>query len=49
MCFYLFSCLLQEFRRTKGNINSMKEHAELLGSVRDDISDFKVSPEHDLT
>ncbi|KEH29129.1 SNAP receptor complex protein [Medicago truncatula] len=33
----------QEFRRTKGNINSMKEHAELLGSVRDDISDFKAS------
>ncbi|KAL5073250.1 hypothetical protein RYX36_012234 [Vicia faba] len=33
----------QEFRRTKGNINSMREHAELLGSVRDDISDFKTS------
>ncbi|KAL0309011.1 UNVERIFIED_CONTAM: Golgi SNAP receptor complex member 1-2 [Sesamum radiatum] len=27
----------QEFRRIKGNINSMKEHAELLSSVRDDI------------
>ncbi|WJX43315.1 Golgi SNAP receptor complex member 1-2, variant 2 [Trifolium repens] len=31
----------QEFRRTKGNINSMREHAELLGSVRDDITDYK--------
>ncbi|XP_077235464.1 Golgi SNAP receptor complex member 1-2-like [Tasmannia lanceolata] len=33
----------QEFRRTKGNINSMKEHAELLNSVRDDISEYKAS------
>ncbi|KAK7390158.1 hypothetical protein VNO78_25457 [Psophocarpus tetragonolobus] len=33
----------QEFRRIKGNINSMKEHAELLSSVRDDITDFKTS------
>ncbi|KAF7844845.1 Golgi SNAP receptor complex member 1-2 [Senna tora] len=33
----------QEFRRIKGNINSMKEHAELLSSVRDDISEFKAS------
>jgi Golgi SNAP receptor complex protein 1 len=33
----------QEFRRTKGNINSMREHAELLGSVRDDITDYKTS------
>ncbi|XP_077235825.1 Golgi SNAP receptor complex member 1-2-like [Tasmannia lanceolata] len=33
----------QEFRRTKGNINSMKEHAELLTSVRDDISEYKAS------
>ncbi|KAL2337545.1 hypothetical protein Fmac_011991 [Flemingia macrophylla] len=32
-----------EFRRIKGNINSMKEHAELLSSVRDDITDFKTS------
>ncbi|PIN20860.1 SNARE protein GS28 [Handroanthus impetiginosus] len=33
----------QEFRRIKGNINSMREHAELLSSVRDDISDYKAS------
>ncbi|XP_004514206.1 Golgi SNAP receptor complex member 1-2-like [Cicer arietinum] len=33
----------QEFRRIKGNINSMREHAELLSSVRDDISDYKTS------
>merc|ERR1712176_568724 len=33
----------QEFRRIKGNINSMKEHAELLCSVRDDISEYKAS------
>ncbi|CAK9186339.1 unnamed protein product [Ilex paraguariensis] len=33
----------QEFRRTKGNINSMREHAELLTSVRDDISEYKAS------
>ncbi|XP_043717333.1 Golgi SNAP receptor complex member 1-2 [Telopea speciosissima] len=33
----------QEFRRIKGNINSMREHAELLSSVRDDISEHKVS------
>ncbi|KAF9687716.1 hypothetical protein SADUNF_Sadunf02G0121900 [Salix dunnii] len=33
----------QEFRRIKGNINSMKEHAELLSSVRDDINEFKAS------
>nr|XP_007134826.1 hypothetical protein PHAVU_010G079400g [Phaseolus vulgaris]ESW06820.1 hypothetical protein PHAVU_010G079400g [Phaseolus vulgaris] len=32
-----------EFRRIKGNINSMREHAELLSSVRDDITDFKTS------
>ncbi|KAH7519608.1 hypothetical protein FEM48_Zijuj08G0055000 [Ziziphus jujuba var. spinosa] len=32
-----------EFRRIKGNINSMKEHAELLSSVRDDISEYKAS------
>ncbi|KAL5981632.1 hypothetical protein ACLOJK_015695 [Asimina triloba] len=30
-----------EFRRTRGNINSMKEHAELLSSVRVDISEYK--------
>ncbi|KAG6628633.1 hypothetical protein CIPAW_14G026700 [Carya illinoinensis] len=35
--------LTQEFRRTKGNVNSMREHAELLSSVRDDISEYKVS------
>ncbi|KAF7137645.1 hypothetical protein RHSIM_Rhsim07G0030200 [Rhododendron simsii] len=33
----------QEFRRIRGNINSMKEHAELLSSVRDDISEYKAS------
>ncbi|XP_042014714.1 Golgi SNAP receptor complex member 1-2-like [Salvia splendens] len=33
----------QEFRRIKGNINSMKEHADLLSSVRDDISEYKAS------
>ncbi|CAN8286351.1 unnamed protein product [Cochlearia groenlandica] len=33
----------QEFRRIKGNINSLKEHAELLSSVRDDISEYKAS------
>nr|VDC90436.1 unnamed protein product [Brassica oleracea] len=33
----------QEFRRIKGNINSMREHAELLNSVRDDISEYKAS------
>ncbi|MED6122651.1 Golgi SNAP receptor complex member 1-2 [Stylosanthes scabra] len=33
----------QEFRRIKGNINSMREHAELLSSVRDDITDIKTS------
>ncbi|KAK8501410.1 hypothetical protein V6N12_047145 [Hibiscus sabdariffa] len=31
----------QEFRRIKGNINSMREHAELLSSVRDDINEYK--------
>ncbi|KAL6557243.1 Golgi SNAP receptor complex member 1-2 [Orobanche minor] len=33
----------QEFKRIKGNINSMREHAELLSSVRDDISEYKAS------
>ncbi|XP_022158996.1 Golgi SNAP receptor complex member 1-2 isoform X2 [Momordica charantia] len=33
----------QEFKRIKGNINSMREHAELLSSVRDDISEYKSS------
>ncbi|EPS60980.1 hypothetical protein M569_13822 [Genlisea aurea] len=33
----------QEFRRIKGNISSMWEHAELLTSVRDDISEYKGS------
>ncbi|TYH99815.1 hypothetical protein ES332_A11G091400v1 [Gossypium tomentosum] len=33
----------QEFRRIKGNISSMREQAELLSSVRDDISEFKAS------
>ncbi|KAJ8450112.1 hypothetical protein Cgig2_033306 [Carnegiea gigantea] len=35
----------QEFRRIKGNKNSMREHAELLSSVRDDISEYKVQSE----
>ncbi|XP_075510881.1 Golgi SNAP receptor complex member 1-2-like isoform X3 [Primulina tabacum] len=33
----------QEFRRIKANIISMSEHAELLSSVRDDISEYKTS------
>ncbi|KAL2511455.1 Golgi SNAP receptor complex member 1-2 [Abeliophyllum distichum] len=33
----------QEFRRIKGNIDSMSKHAELLSSVRDDISEYKAS------
>ncbi|KAL0015497.1 hypothetical protein SO802_002566 [Lithocarpus litseifolius] len=33
----------EEFRRIKGNINSMGEHAELQSSVRDDISEYKAS------
>ncbi|KAI0514316.1 Golgi SNAP receptor complex member 1-2 [Dendrobium catenatum] len=33
----------QEFRRTKSNLNSMREHSELLNSVRDDISESKGS------
>ncbi|XP_065859337.1 Golgi SNAP receptor complex member 1-2 isoform X1 [Euphorbia lathyris] len=33
----------QEYRRIKGNISSMREHAELLSSVRDDISEYKAS------
>lgn len=33
----------QEFKRTKGNINAMREHAELLTSVRNDISEYKAS------
>ncbi|KAK4372020.1 hypothetical protein RND71_007404 [Anisodus tanguticus] len=35
--------LKREFRRIKGNISSMREHAELLSSVRDDISEYKAS------
>ncbi|CAH9127259.1 unnamed protein product [Cuscuta epithymum] len=41
----------QEFRRIKGNTHSMREHAELLSSVRDDISEFKagtMSPRNQL-
>eukprot|EP01018_Ginkgo_biloba_P035804 Gb_02260 [translate_table: standard] len=34
---------MHEFKRTKGNINSMREHAELLTSVRNDISEYKAS------
>jgi Golgi SNAP receptor complex protein 1 len=32
----------QEFRRTRGNLSSMREHADLLSSVRDDITESKV-------
>eukprot|EP00252_Welwitschia_mirabilis_P012353 TRINITY_DN2737_c0_g1_i1.p1 TRINITY_DN2737_c0_g1~~TRINITY_DN2737_c0_g1_i1.p1 ORF type:complete len:238 (-),score=57.25 TRINITY_DN2737_c0_g1_i1:28-741(-) len=35
--------LTQEFKRTKGNITAMREHAELLTSVRNDISEYKAS------
>ncbi|KAK8325998.1 hypothetical protein V6Z12_A11G089000 [Gossypium hirsutum] len=35
--------LKYEFRRIKGNISSMSEQAELLSSVRDDMSEFKAS------
>ncbi|KAF5952897.1 hypothetical protein HYC85_010841 [Camellia sinensis] len=38
----IFHEFTQEFRRIKGNINSMREHAELLSSVRDDISEYKL-------
>ncbi|KAL0397751.1 UNVERIFIED_CONTAM: Golgi SNAP receptor complex member 1-2 [Sesamum calycinum] len=38
----------QEFRRIKGNISSMREHAELLSSVRDDISFWSGSPRMQL-
>ncbi|KAM0934417.1 putative golgi SNAP receptor complex, subunit 1 [Dioscorea sansibarensis] len=33
----------QEFKRTRGNILSMREHAELLTSVRNDINEHKAS------
>uniref|UniRef100_A0A453N4K5 Uncharacterized protein n=1 Tax=Aegilops tauschii subsp. strangulata TaxID=200361 RepID=A0A453N4K5_AEGTS len=33
----------QEFRRTRGNLSSMREHADLLSSVRGDITESKVS------
>ncbi|KAL6981763.1 Golgi SNAP receptor complex member 1-2 [Sarracenia purpurea var. burkii] len=39
----IFHECTQEFRRIKGNIKSMSEHAELLISVRDDISEYKAS------
>jgi len=31
----------QEFRRTRGNLSSMREHADLLSSVREDITESK--------
>jgi hypothetical protein len=34
--------LLQEFKRTRGNIQSIREHAELLRSSRDDVTVNKV-------
>lgn len=39
----IFHEYTQEFRRIKGNITSMREHAELLSSVKDDINDYKGS------
>ncbi|WOK98721.1 Golgi SNAP receptor complex member 1-2-like isoform X2 [Canna indica] len=33
----------QEFKRTRGNIMSIREHAELLTSVRNDINEYKAS------
>ncbi|MCO5549166.1 hypothetical protein L7F22_002633 [Adiantum nelumboides] len=33
----------QEFKRTRKNIHSIREHAELLTSVRNDISEYKAS------
>ncbi|CAD6252028.1 unnamed protein product [Miscanthus lutarioriparius] len=33
----------QEFRRTRGNLSSMREHADLLSSVRDDITESKAT------
>ncbi|XP_058086166.1 Golgi SNAP receptor complex member 1-2-like [Magnolia sinica] len=38
----------QEFMRTRGNIISMKEHAELLTSVRNDINEYKASSSSQL-
>lgn len=35
--------LTQEFKRTRKNIHSIREHAELLTSVRNDISEYKAS------
>ncbi|CAO2206928.1 unnamed protein product [Urochloa humidicola] len=33
----------QEFRRMRGNLSSMREHADLLSSVRDDITESKAT------
>ncbi|EAZ21588.1 hypothetical protein OsJ_05215 [Oryza sativa Japonica Group] len=33
----------QEFRRTRGNLSSIREHADLLSSVRDDITESKAT------
>ncbi|KQJ93078.1 Golgi SNAP receptor complex member 1-2 [Brachypodium distachyon] len=33
----------QEFRRTRGNLSSMREHADLLSSVRGDITESKAT------
>ncbi|KAL6004349.1 hypothetical protein ACLOJK_004900 [Asimina triloba] len=32
----------REFKRTRGNIMSLREHAELLTSVRNDINEYKI-------
>uniref|UniRef100_A0A0E0N973 Golgi SNAP receptor complex member 1 n=1 Tax=Oryza rufipogon TaxID=4529 RepID=A0A0E0N973_ORYRU len=32
-----------EFRRTRGNLSSIREHADLLSSVRDDITESKAT------
>jgi hypothetical protein len=33
---------VQEFRRTRGHLSSIRDHADLLSSVREDITDSKV-------
>eukprot|EP00271_Cylindrocystis_brebissonii_P015718 TRINITY_DN386_c0_g1_i1.p1 TRINITY_DN386_c0_g1~~TRINITY_DN386_c0_g1_i1.p1 ORF type:complete len:266 (-),score=38.84 TRINITY_DN386_c0_g1_i1:842-1639(-) len=39
----IFHEFTQEFRRTRMNVASMREHAELLSSVRNDISEYRAS------
>ncbi|KAJ4759510.1 Golgi SNAP receptor complex member 1 [Rhynchospora pubera] len=40
--------LTKDFKRTKKNLLSIKEHAELLTSVRNDINEHKVKPNRNL-